>query len=138
MLILTTIPHFYSILPLVKYYRTFAHNYINIIVLSSTFSILYHASKESNAAIATADYFLALLWFSYDIYLGYTHTTPFTQSKIILGNLIIFFINTQISNKNYTINHSIWHILSACKSFYVSKLLERAFLYNSVSIPLRF
>jgi len=124
---ISTLPHFYSILPLIKYYRTYA-SYIHVIIMSTTFSILYHLYEESNDIITKIDYTFALLWLLYDIHFGYLTDT---LNRIIIANFIVFLIHTQIQyNEAYTMNHSMWHILSAYKCLYVSTLLEKRFAGN--------
>ncbi len=73
-LVISTIPHFFSILPLIKYYNKYTYGYINIIISSTILSILYHAYKESNRIINFLDYSFAGIWFLYDIYMGYKYT----------------------------------------------------------------
>jgi hypothetical protein len=123
-LIISTIPHFFSILPVLKYYRTQTFGYINVIILSTSFSILYHLFEEANHIINFIDYFLALLWLLYDIYLGYPHAKPLY--KIILANSIVFILNIHIPyNQFYTLNHSLWHILNSYKSIYISNIINK-------------
>ena len=123
-LVISTIPHFYSIVPLVKYYKNHTFGYINTIILSTIFSILYHAYGESNHIINILDYLAAMIWFSYDIYMGYTYTNRRAFFKIVLGNGMVFCINTQIPyNSYYILNHSLWHLISSYKCVYVSNLI---------------
>lgn len=124
-LVISTLPHFCSILPLIKYYKNYSYGYINVILISTIFSILYHAYEEKNLTIKVLDYFCASLWFLYDIYMGYTYTNKKTIIKILLGNTVTFFININIPyNIYYPLMHSIWHLINAYKCFYVSKLIE--------------
>jgi len=130
-LVISTIPHFCSILPLIKYYKAETFGYINIILLSTIFSILYHIYEESNYIIYIIDYFCAGSWVMYDIYMGYTYTNKIILSNIILLNIISFFINIQIPyNLYYPLNHSLWHFINAYKCYYVSN-------YISTSLKLR-
>lgn len=123
-LIISTLPHFLSILPLIKYYK-YTYDYINIILLSTIFSILYHGCKESNSVINFIDYLFAGIWLIFDIYMGYAYTNKKILIKIILGNSVVFILNIQISyNVYYELNHSIWHIINAYKCFYVSSLIS--------------
>lgn len=123
-LVISTIPHFYSILPLIKYYKTYTFGYINIILISTVFSILYHTYEESNYIINIIDYFCAGLWIVYDIYMGYTYTNKKILFKIVLLNIISFIINIQISHDlHYILNHSIWHFVNAYKCYYISKCI---------------
>jgi len=62
MLVLSTILHFFSILPLIQYYRTHTFHYINISCISTSFSILYHLTNESNKIITIIDYSFATIW----------------------------------------------------------------------------
>ena len=121
-LVISTIPHFCSILPLIKYYKIYTFGYINIILLSTIYSILYHIYEEKNYNINIIDYFCAGVWFVYDIYSGYTYTNKITILKILLVNTMSFFINIHIPhNIHYELNHSIWHCINAYKCYYISK-----------------
>ncbi len=123
-LVISTIPHFCSILPLIKYYKTYTFGYINIILLSTVFSILYHTYEESNYNINNIDFFCAGLWVLYDIYMGYTYTNKKILFKIILLNGVSFIIHIQIPyDLYYTLNHSLWHFINAYKCYYVSKYI---------------
>jgi hypothetical protein len=124
-LVISTLPHVCSILPLIKYYKTYAFGYINIIVLSTILSILYHTFEESNYTLTIIDYVCAGLWVVYDIYMGYTFTNRKTIQKIIFVNTLSFLINILIPyNLYYPLNHSIWHLLNAYKCYYVSNQIR--------------
>ncbi len=126
-LIISTLPHFFSILPIIKYYNKYTYGYINIIILSTTLSILYHTYEESNRIINFLDYSFAGIWFLYDIYMGYKYTNKIVLYKIMLSNSISFLLNTQIShNTYYQFNHSIWHLINAYKCFYVSNIINNS------------
>jgi hypothetical protein len=140
-LVISTIPHFFSILPLIKYYNKYTFGYINIIILSTTLSILYHTYDESNKIINFFDYCCAGVWFLYDLHMGYKYTNGLCENqkmlshnntnkkilyKIILSNSISFFLNNQIThNTYYQLNHSLWHLINAYKCFYVSNIINR-------------
>lgn len=129
MLVFSTILHFFSILPLIKYY-THTSGYIIIISLSTSFSILYHLTGESNKIITIIDYSFATIWGIYDIYFGYRYRNDLY--KFILGNTVVFFLNIQIPyDDNYRLYHSIWHLINAIKCYYIASLinhnLERLF-----------
>jgi len=124
-LVISTIPHFLSILPLIKYYKTYTFGYINIMLLSTVFSILYHTYKESNYTINNIDFFCAGVWAVYDIYMGYTYTSKKTLFNILLLNSATFFINIQIPyNVHYQLNHSLWHVINAYKCYCVSNYIS--------------
>ena len=115
-------PHFCSILPLIKYYKTYTFGYIHVIFISTILSMLYHIYEESNYTITYIDYSCAGLWGIYDIYMSYTYTNKTIIIKILLANTVSFILNIQIpNNEYYQINHSLWHFINAYKSYYVSK-----------------
>jgi hypothetical protein len=122
-LVISTLPHFCSILPLVKYYKSHTFEYINIIFLSTLSSIVYHTYEESNTTITNIDYTCAGLWFIYDIHMGYTYTN--TLYQIVLLNTLSFIINIQIPyNLYYPLNHSVWHLINAYKCYHVSNYIK--------------
>lgn len=122
-LVLSTIPHLYSILPLIKYYK-YTYGYIHVILLSTLLSVLYHTYEESNEIITILDYSSAVIWVLYDIYMGYIYTNKKILFKIILGNSLVFFINIQIPyTVSYPFYHSLWHFINAYKCYYVSTLI---------------
>jgi hypothetical protein len=127
-LVVSTLPHIFSILPLLKNRQEKSTlGYIYIISLSTLCSILYHMFNETNKIATIADYSFAFLWFLYDIYMGYNYKGPakYVLTKILAGNATVFFIYLVIPyNKSYKIFHSFWHIINACKSFYVSNLIH--------------
>ncbi len=125
-LVLSTLPHLLSILPLVQYYQTYAFGYINTIALSTFFSVLYHLTEESNRIISFIDHLIAGLWFLYDIYMGYLYTDEQVLYEIIIVNCISCIISFKIPHdEKYELYHSYWHLLNACKCFYVSFLISK-------------
>ena len=119
-LIATTLLHFLSILPLIS---TSFNLYMCIIVWSTISSVLYHWYDESNCWTTLLDYVLAGIWSLYDIYLGYKHKL---LHKILPTNLVSCFVHLLIPyNTYYTLTHSMWHILNACKSYYVATILSK-------------
>lgn len=125
-LVISTLPHFLSILPLRKYDRH-TRGYINIILISTFFSILYHLYEESNQYITTLDYIFATAWFLYDCKLVILHTSPIDGLTIICSNGFVFFIHSLIPyNESYVLYHSIWHCINAYKAYYISSLIRRS------------
>ncbi len=124
-LILTTLPHYLSVIPLMRFYNDRAYEYVNTIVAASTLSILYHYYDEA-LLIGIIDYTAAFLWLLYDLYFGYFYNAG--AKKVICANLAILLLNWSIrkSNPHYVILHSIWHLLSAAKCYYVSSLAAAA------------
>lgn len=118
LLILTTLPHFLSIIPIRnnRYYSL-------TIFLSTSCSILFHVVEESNSIITCIDYSLALLWFLYDLYFGFMYRR--ILSSILLLNISSFLLHYQIQNSSeYTLYHGIWHLINASKCFYISRLIR--------------
>ena len=139
LLVLSTLPHYLGVLPLVYYYNDPRILYYMFVILtSSTLSVLYH-TKYNNVIIELFDHVLALFWFMYDMYLGYALGYALLF-QIIFYNTLSFMVYQKIeiesSRKKYYIFHSGWHLLNAFKSFYISYLIS---LYlempNSIKIP---
>ena len=63
----------------------------------------------------------------YDLKIGWVYKN--ILFKILYMNGIIFLMNINISNNNYyKLIHSIWHLLSAYKCFYISTLINENIL----------
>jgi len=121
-LILSTILHFYSIVPLLSNYEHFT-GYIHVIILSTTLSVLYH-TDESNVWIAGLDHLMTFIWFLYDLELGWSKR--FSFFRIIHSNLISFIIyRGSLEMKPYVLYHSLWHLFNAAKCYYVATLLPK-------------
>ena len=123
-LVISTLPHFLSILPLRKYDR-YTIDYINVILISTVFSMLYHLYEESNQYITILDYIFATIWFLYDCKIA-IYYMPYTEGlTIISSNCLVFLIHSFIPfNESYTLYHSIWHCINAYKAYYVSTLFQ--------------
>ena len=112
--IISTLPHLLCILPLLQTERTqftqFTQftQYINVVLLSTVMSVLYHACNESNPVINAADYTMAFIWFLYDV--------SYWDARILAANLGSFFTHS-MAGASY---HSLWHLLNAAKCYYVS------------------
>lgn len=131
-LIISTLPHFYSIIPLLPYYSTHTFHYTHVIAFSTLLSILYHLTGESNSIITTADYSMACIWFLFDLHFGHTFRSSTIRSKILYINLSSFLVHACIPyDSTYILYHSTWHILNASKSYYVSSLIADGIKNNS-------
>ena len=113
MLVISTLPHFLAIQPIFHMFE-----YKTIIITSTTLSILYHTFD--NSIITFLDYGVAGIWFLYDLKIAYKLKIV---SEILFLNSFIFFMNLSITD--YFLMHSFWHLISACKCFYVSSLFKR-------------
>jgi len=125
-LILTTLLHLGSILPLIRYDSRPIRLYCIIIVFSTHFSILYHFYEESHPIITMIDYLFAFIWFLSDLSLAYLYPFQQLMIKVVTGNSIVFIINLLIPhNSMYVIYHSIWHIINSYKCFYISSCIHK-------------
>ena len=126
LLVLSTLPHYLSVLPLIYYYNDIQiFWYMTFIFMSTTFSVLYHS--KNNVLIDLFDHVLAIFWFLYDVYLGF-YFRYVLLFQIIFYNTLSFMVYQRIeiesSRENYYLFHSGWHLLNAYKSFYVSYLIS--------------
>ena len=114
-LVISTIPHYFAIIPTILYDHKYSIEYSLIILVSSSFSVLWHLSSQQHSVLTFLDHFLACLWFFSDISISNNSIT------VILLNGIILLLNLLIQNKfDYQIWHSIWHICSSLKCLYIS------------------
>ena len=121
LLILSTIPHFLAMLPLIDQYSGDKFQYVNVVAISTVFSILWHA-KQDSILLFYLDHFSAMTWLLYDMLYAVKGGLVI---PVLLCNFIIFAMNLNIKDdKHYRINHSMWHILSAAKCLYVAYLIK--------------
>jgi len=115
LLVLSTLPHYYAVIPVYHKYPVYA----SIIVTSTTLSVVYHIYRETGIVVYL-DYLMAFIWFLYDLKLA-KEKLP----EIITANILIFYVNVIIPYDDfYCVSHSIWHLLSALKAYYVSDLIS--------------
>jgi hypothetical protein len=126
-LIISTLPHYLAALPLMDNYFDLTYEYVNTIVAASTLSVLYHYYKESGI-IVIIDYTAAFIWLLYDLYYAWAFGGGETFSRVVAANSLVLMLNWSIEamNGHYALLHSIWHLLSATKCYYVSLLIKRA------------
>ena len=114
-ILLTTSLHFLSL------YFTISNFYYSIIIiLSTSSSLIWHINYEYNYIYYILDYFFAILLTTYEIVTG--------NDKIFIMyiNIVVFIVNklTDILSLHklisYTTGHSLFHIISSIKCFYVS------------------
>jgi hypothetical protein len=125
-LILSTLPHYLSALPLLPFYNDITYEYVRVIIIASTLSVLYHFTNES-FIVAVPDYTAAFIWLLYDLYFSYCYGNAQNVKKVIAVNSIVLVLNWSIpkSNPQYEMLHSVWHLASAAKCYYVSLLVSR-------------
>jgi hypothetical protein len=118
LLVLSTLAHYLAIYPL--FYLKDKYNYKSVIIISVNLSVLYHLSGES-VYFLVPDYCFAGIWFVYDLFLSIQNTNNFYL--ILFLNLFIFYLNLSVNELNYEIDHSVWHLLSAAKCVWVSRMI---------------
>ena len=127
----TTTAHYLSVAPLLQHRVCGA--YWRLIVLSTCLSILYHAYLESGVIVVGLDYLLALVWFIYDLLFGLV-TGNFVRVLVCDGAIVA--LNLCIPyDKNYYLVHSVWHLASAGKAYYVSYLIGEHYKRLATSGP---
>lgn len=117
-LVLSTLAHYLAIYPL--FYVKDKYNYKSLIIISVNLSVMYHLSGES-IYFAIPDYLFAGLWCFYDLLLSVQNKNNFYL--ILFLNLFIFYLNLSVDQMNYEMDHSVWHLFSAAKCFWVSRMI---------------
>ena len=122
LLIVSSMLHYFADQPFTKKNLIGKYNnYVLTIILSTTLSILWHISNERYGLLFFLDYSFAYLWFLQDVYHGYNNNHLF---QILYLNMFILILNICSSYKNYYYyTHSVWHIISALKCYYISTLI---------------
>jgi len=132
----STVPHLFAIIPLWQH-KKYTYNYIFVIYLSTKLSILYHLYNESHYVINVLDYFMAGIWFLYDMYFACCYMPYNACVTILFNNAAMFILNMCIcAGPRYKILHSIWHLLNAFKAYQVSRLIDTWYV-NQPYIPYR-
>jgi hypothetical protein len=116
-LILSTLAHLaaleYSPSPLYSY----------IIVTSTTLSVIWHLYEEPQNLLCAADYFMAAVWFGYDLLMCITTSHRY---KIIILNLISIILNVMANYlPDYVVAHTFWHLFSAVRAINVAYFLSK-------------
>jgi hypothetical protein len=123
-LILSTLPHYFAILPWL-HARKMCTEYPFVIFVSTTLSVLWHACDQPpNSLLFYADYLAATVWFLYDLKIG-LYASEIRLETVFLLNALIFILNIYTGPNN--IAHVMWHIVSALKCIYISNLLVPEF-----------
>lgn len=109
--IITTLPHYLAIL-----FTNGDYMYNMLILLSTTFSIVWHNYDEPENIIKLCDYVFASLVTFYEIYCK----TQFIS--VCTLNLILLLLNKASSPKSKS--HCLWHLLSSAKYIYIAGYLD--------------
>jgi hypothetical protein len=112
MLVVSTLPHLFVI----PYAPSAA--YATIVISSTIFSAAWHLQGSQLTNLALIDHICATIWFMADI--AYTYDRPGFKQTLLL-NIFISILNPLLSSQNYTLYHSLWHLLSAAKAVYIAQ-----------------
>ena len=88
--------------------------------ISTSLSVVWHIYGEPDGLLFYLDYLFAFLWLLQDLRLSKG------SFEYISANALIFIININILyDKDYIVNHSLWHCLSALKCIYLADHINR-------------
>jgi len=119
-LVLTTLCHLLSTLPALTSTHSFRYAYSTHVVATTILSAIWHLKGQPEGAFMYLDYSFTAIWFFYDMGLM-TYLPNLDKLSIIAANIFILSLHELCSYpQNYTVYHSLWHIASAIKCFYVS------------------
>lgn len=124
-LVLTTLPHFLTLLVPLNCEGPLYAPYPWFVLMSTCLSVLWHLDAERRR-FCSLDILFAGLWGTYDILLS---TTSGNLNILFMVGFLNFSICvlSHLIHKNqpsYVWNHSIWHLLSATKCIAVAQLLQ--------------
>ena len=114
-ILITTSFHFFTLYFIIENFY-----YSAIVILSTTFSLIWHYEYEYNKMYYMLDYFFATLLTLYEIFNGND------KLFIIYVNILVLVINKLVEILsfykflNYKIGHSLFHVLSAAKTNFIA------------------
>ena len=114
-ILITTSFHFFTLYFIVENFY-----YSSIVILSTTFSLIWHYEYEYNNTYYILDYFFATLLTLYERFNGND------KLFIIYVNILVLVINKMVEILsfykflNYKIGHSLFHVLSAVKTNFIA------------------
>jgi len=118
--VLSTLPHYVSIIPL---YPHDMYEYKTAIIVSSTISVVWHLYGEPQNIILGLDYVAACYWAFCELQYGQDNETV----KIFLLNILVLLLNRGVEfTDNYALYHSMWHLVSAAKCFYIATIISQS------------
>ena len=123
LLTLTACLHYLALVPLLYVSRPnrFKRIYKNTILVTTFVLILMHSYPKS-AILCLLYYLFTGLWFTLD----YLWSKALNKKIIIELNCMVFLVYTMSTLvPNYGVAHSVFHIISASKCFYISLLIYR-------------
>ena len=128
--ILSTIPHFLSLLFVTKCKLGQIMNiYAVIILISSLLSLVWHFQKEPKNIFFWLDYGFALVWVFIEFIVAILTAPIYFILTIAFFNIIILFTNKFVDFLDYNgfvsyeYGHTTWHLLSCLKSIFISYML---------------
>jgi len=123
-LALTTAPHYLTIIPLNIKCTELTLRYNYIIIISTSFSIMWHLQNEPFGLLLFLNYLFAYIWNIYDIILVLDEKNRNGLVQIILLNCIMAYTNYSIVyNNSYLYYYSLWHAVSVLKCYYISRFI---------------
>jgi len=100
-------------------------NYACVVVVSSSLSLIWHATHERYTTIFVADYFFAMVWTLFEL----SFADSSFIGRVILLNAAVAFLNALTDSMSfyrivsYDAAHTVWHIISSGKAIYVASCL---------------
>ena len=131
-LLLSTLPHFLTLLAGggCSAKATFlSHLYPVVVTISSSLSLLWHASFEAVGWVGFMDYAFAALWVATEVALAGTRGDPHTVVGVLLVNAIATLANVAVDQLarsgivQYETGHSVWHLLSATGHVWMARAI---------------
>ncbi len=137
LLVASTLPHYFTLCvaptPL----------YAAVVFASASLSVIWHQSDTpATSPLGIADHVLAVLWFITDCVYFWNYGNRFgtmiaLQIAITLTSAGVGYLDKQ-GLLSYTAGHSVWHLASAAKSFYIAYLLKNLMVASTaaaIAIP---
>ena len=97
--------------------------YSAIIASNTVASFVWHLGSEKSILFGVIDHGIAIVWFLTDLWYGYSLGL---LTEVIIMNSFIAFLDalTIFDRKSYVLWHSLWHLLSALKAYFLALLFS--------------
>jgi hypothetical protein len=130
LLVLSTLPHFFTIQALTPFTTHSPWTaYAATVFMSTTASMEWHYNGESEDYRMYMDYSLASLWVLQELVLSLIlhHRLFFFSSFLNLLTLVSNRYITTLDKPSYIMWHSAWHVFSAFKCYIIAALIRSAY-----------
>ena len=124
----STLPHYLAVAFVICPNDYLRLSYAIVMLINTTFSMLWHILREPENWIMYVDYILATIWTIMDIVIVIFRSCPFVLVIVLVLNILVLTTNIitdalgRMGSVDYAVIHAYWHLFSAFKTIGISYL----------------